>query len=80
MKSQKLLINPFLKSDPICVQGFELLRMDKNFDTKWDIGKKRIDMYAKFEYSLPKFWAFLYQTLLMWCHSRTMNGETPDAL
>ena len=58
MESLKLLINPFLKSDPICVQGFELLRTGKNgknFNTKWDIGKKRVNMYAKFEYSLPKF-------------------------
>ena len=55
MKSQKLLINPFLKNDPICVQGFELLRTDTNFDTKWDISKKHVDMYAEFEYSLPKF-------------------------
>ena len=52
MKSQELVINPFLKNDLICVQGFELLRTDKNFDTKRDIGKKRVDMYAKFEYSL----------------------------
>ena len=55
MKSQKLLINPFLKIDPICVRGFELLRVDKNFDAKWDTGKKRVNMYAKFEYSFPKF-------------------------